>query len=302
MNADGSGLTNLTHSPARDMAPDWSPDGGLIAFCSDQEGPSQIFLIRPDGTDLHRLTQAIDDCGNPSWSAPIWSPDGQWIAITSAPGGTFPDATLDVFIIRADGSEVVNLTNHPAADMAVSWSPDSTRLAFASDRDGNEEVYILSIDGSDLTRLTDNPARDGAPAWSPDGARILFISNRDGNWEVYSVGAVGSDEARLTDDPGSDLNPAWSPDGREIAFTSGRSGNTDIYRMDADGTGLINVTNSPERETWFAWAPNGQRLLASTCTGDCLSADTQWATWVVATDGSTRVEILGAAGGFTWEP
>jgi Tol biopolymer transport system component len=302
VNADGSGLVNLTDSPARDMYPDWSADGNLIAFCSDQEGPSQIFLMRPDGTEIRRLTTAIDDCGNPSWSTPIWSPDGEWIAISSAPGGTYPETPLDIFLVRADGSEVLNLTDHPANEGGASWSPDSTRLAFTSDRDRNEEIYVENVDGSALTRLTENPARDGAPAWSPDGAKIVFVSNRDGNWEVYSITAVGSDVARLTNDPGSDLNPVWSPDGRQIAFTSDRSGNGEIYRMDPDGGNVVNLTNSPEREAWFAWAPDGESLAVSTCTGDCLSADTRWSTWRIPIDGSPRVEILAAACSFTWEP
>jgi Tol biopolymer transport system component len=302
VNADGSGLVNLTDNPARDMYPDWSPDGDLIAFCSDREGPSQVFVMRRDGTEVRRLTTAIDDCGNPSWSVPIWSPGGAWIAITSAPGGSYPEAALDLFVVRADGSEVINLTDHPAAESGPSWSPDSTRLAFTSDRDGNEEIYVVDVDGSGLTRLTENPARDGAAAWSPDSARIAFVSNRDGNWEIYTVAVDGSGVARLTNDPGSDLNPAWSPDGRQIAFTSDRSGNGEIYRMDPDGGNVVDLTNSPEREAWFAWAPDGERLAASTCTGDCLSADTRWSIWRVPLDGSPRVEILPAAGSFTWEP
>jgi Tol biopolymer transport system component len=300
--ADGSGLVNLTDNPARDMYPAWSPDGDLIAFCSDREGPSQIFLMRPDGTGVSLLTPAIDDCGNPSWSVPIWSPDGGWIAITSAPGGSFPEAALDVFVVRADGSEVINLTDHPAADSGPSWSPDGARLAFTSDREGDEEIYVVNLDGSGLTRLTENPARDGAAAWSPDSARIAFVSNRDGNWEIYTVAPDGSDVARLTSDPGSDLNPAWSPDGRQIAFTSDRSGNGEIYRMDPDGGNVVDLTNSLEREAWFVWAPDGEGLAASTCTGDCISADTRWSTWLVPLDGSPRVEILPAAGSYTWEP
>ena len=302
LNDGGSRLVNLTASPARDMYPAWSPDREFIAFCSDQEGPSQILLIRPDGTDLQPLTQAIDDCGNPSWSTPFWSPDGEWIAISSAPGGTYPETPLDIFVIRADGSEVLNLTSHPASESGASWSLDSTRLALTSDRDGNEEIYISTIDGSDLTRLTENPARDGAPAWSPDGTRILFVSDRDGNWEVYAMNADGTGQTRLTSDPGSDLSPAWSPDGLHIAFTSNRNGNTDLYRMNSDGSNQINLTNSPENEYWFAWSPDGGRLALSSCIEECQSSEARWTTSVVRSDGSSRIEILGAAASVSWEP
>jgi TolB protein len=150
--------------------------------------------------------------------------------------------------------------------------------------------------------LTDNPARDGAPAWSPDGTRIAFVSNRDGNWEIYSVRSDESDEVRLTDDPGSDLNPAWSPDGSQIAFTTDRSGNMDLFRMTLDGEDPINVTSSPDMETWFVWAPDGEAFAVSSCSGDCVSPDSHWASWRISTDGATRIQILEAAASCTWEP
>ncbi len=67
----------------------------------------------------------------------------------------------------ADGSGLTTLTDNPANDSFPAWSPDGSRIAFTSDRDGNAEVYVMNADGSDLTRLTNNPAEDDAPAWSP---------------------------------------------------------------------------------------------------------------------------------------
>ena len=69
----------------------------------------------------------------------------------------------------ADGSNQTRLTNNPASDAQPAWSPDGTKIAFNSDRDGNFEVYVMDADGSNQTRLTNNPADDGGPAWSPDG-------------------------------------------------------------------------------------------------------------------------------------
>jgi TolB protein len=69
--------------------------------------------------------------------------------------------------MSADGSNPMNLTNNSAKDTDPCWSPDGTKIAFASDRDGNLEIYTMAVDGSNITRLTDNAAEDSSPTWKP---------------------------------------------------------------------------------------------------------------------------------------
>ena len=117
------------------------------------------------------------------------------------------------------------LTHDPADDWQASWSPDSTRLAFISARDGEWEIYLMDVsDGgiagdSQLVRLTDNEVADGFPDWSPDGTRIVFSSMRDGNEEIYVMNADGSNPQRLTFNDYDESFPRWSPDGLRIAYT-----------------------------------------------------------------------------------
>jgi Tol biopolymer transport system component len=83
------------------------------------------------------------------------------------------------------------------------WTPAlkaNGKIAFVSNRDGNNEIYVMDADGSNQTRLTNNSADDSSPAWSPDGARIVFVSNRDGNFLIYTMNANGSSQTRLTND------------------------------------------------------------------------------------------------------
>ena len=76
--------------------------------------------------------------------------------------------------------------------MSPSWSPDGSRIAFASERDGSFEIYVMNADGGGQTRLTRNLESDLDPAWSPDGRSIAFTTNRDGNNELYLMSADGT--------------------------------------------------------------------------------------------------------------
>ena len=105
-----------------------------------------------------------------------------------------------------------------SSDLAPSWSPNATKIAFSSARDGNHDIYVMNADGSNRTRLTDNSAIDLNPSWSPDGSMIAFSSDRDGKmgrWtvpnEIYVMNADGSNQTRLTNNPADDTEPSWSP-------------------------------------------------------------------------------------------
>jgi TolB protein len=117
----------------------------------------------------------------------------------------------------ADGSGVTKLTDNPASDSEPAWSPDGQKLAFTSDRDGDNEVYVMNAaDGSGVTKLTDNPAFDSEPAWSPDGQKLAFTSDRDGldlgDFDVYVMNADGSGPVdRLTTSASGSRNPDWQP-------------------------------------------------------------------------------------------
>lgn len=136
-------------------------------------------------------------------------------------------------------------------------APSVSKIAFASDRDGNYEIYSMDADGGGQTRLTENSTEDLAPAWSPDSKRIAFVSNRDGNSEIYVMNADGTAQTRLTNNTADDLAPTWSPDGTKIAFVSQRDGNNEIYLMNADGSGQLNLTNNQFDDVSPAFSPDG---------------------------------------------
>ncbi len=181
------------------------------------------------------------------------------IAFVSTRDSGFDDIH-DIYVMNADGSGATNLSDNSADDFGPAWSPDGSKIAFTSNRNGGYDIYVMSADGSGVVRLTDDPAYDRSPAWSPDGTKIAFISDSDGNDNIYVMSADGSGLVGLTDDPAYDRSPAWSSDGTKIAFDSMRDGYDNIYVMNADGTGVVHLTDGPAYDRSPAWSPDGTKI------------------------------------------
>ncbi len=156
-------------------------------------------------------------------------------------------------------SVIGNFTSLGAARLNPTLT--QTKIAFASNRDGNYEIYSMNSDGSSPTRLTNNSAEDNGPSWSPDATKIAFYSLRDGEYEIYTMFADGSNPVRLTHNTQGNYVPSWSPDGTKIAFTSLRdAGLQQIYVMNADGTGQTRLTTTSTIEAAPSWSPDGSKI------------------------------------------
>ena len=155
---DGRGpMSQLTRSPAIDIAPTWSPDGDRIAFVSDRSGSPQIYVMESDGSDVRRLTfQGGYNTG------PAWSPDGRWIAYESRRDGQF-----DIWRVDPEGQKAAPLVSHPRNDEFPTWSPDGRKLAFHSDRRGVADIYIIDLNGKNSRRLTGGTGENKQPHWGP---------------------------------------------------------------------------------------------------------------------------------------
>ncbi|MBI4419320.1 MAG: PD40 domain-containing protein [Gemmatimonadetes bacterium] len=249
INADGSGLTNLTANAASYGDANWSPDGSQIAFASSRGAGFSIYRMSADGTGVVRLTDGTQDL------QPRWSPDGSRIVFNR-----YESNNSEIYVMGADGSGLRNLTNRPRADDGqASWSPDGSLIVFSSYENGDSDIYVMKADGSGLVNLTNRPtAAEGEPSWSPDGSRIAFVRSESGNSEIYAMLADGSGPVNLTNHPANDYSPAWSPAGSRIAFGRTQGGVTDIYAMNPDGSGIVRLTT----EGAFApvWSPEGDRL------------------------------------------
>lgn len=276
---DGGQITALTDRTSRDSEPDWSPDGSRIVFYSERFESGDLYTIRPDGSDLRRLTN--DANGE---SGPDWSPDGRRIAFASSKQIQADPYLIqtDLYLMDADGSNLVQLTDDAFSDGAPDWSADGKQLLFHSDRDGNMEIYVMDIDGTNLRRLTHDARRqDVLAVWQPvagsgvvivppedieppapsEPEHILFTSERSGNFEIYVMDVESGKVTNLTNHPADDVAPRWSPDGGRIAFISDRDGQWGIYLMNADGSGIsLLTTNIYQDGQDFVWSPDGRYI------------------------------------------
>lgn len=151
----------LTINNRFDGHPAWSPDNAWIAYSSDRGFRWQIYLSHTSGTWTIPMTGTTN---LRSTAYPAWSPDGSQMAFAS----TF-DGSWDIYVMQIDGSDLLQLTSHPAQDWHPTWSPNGEWIAFVSDRSDAGDIYLVRADGLELIQLTDNEAVEDFPEWSlPD--------------------------------------------------------------------------------------------------------------------------------------
>jgi dipeptidyl aminopeptidase/acylaminoacyl peptidase len=275
--AEGSSAPRPFTSGPHDSQPRWSPDGATIAFVSKRgdDEKRQLYVIPVGGGEARRLTEVDDDAGEP-----VWSPDGTRIAFTArVPDEAYEeederrrpprrfrrlqfkldnvgwtgDRRRHLFVVAADGSSApVQLTDGDFEDSHPAWSPDGSRVAFASSRGENwdledaGDVYAVDAGGGEVERLTDGDGVYWAPAFSPDGTLLAckwapggFDSPRHPQLAVVDA-ATGAGRRILTGsldrtcDPYPELRePIW--DGSRIVFSIEDRGSIHLYAVSPGG-------------------------------------------------------------------
>jgi Tol biopolymer transport system component len=264
VNADGTGLTQMTSMENGACQPSWSPDGLQFVFISPCRArgdfyetaykDSSLYVINANGTDLKSLTVVPGSDFDPSWS-----PDGRRIAFTS-----MRDGRKEIYILTVESQAVTRLTTTTGdiENSQPSWSPLGNQILYTVKRVGAYQIWSMTDTGQDNVQVVRSGQQlwDFSPIWMPDGETILFNQRNLGPSQPWLMSIRFAD--RETQNPTKLNLPTpiedvqYSPDGLWIIFDS-QDGevNRDIYFMTTTGGDRTRLTNDPNNDFDPAWRP-----------------------------------------------
>ena len=135
----------------------------------------------------------------------------------------------------------------------------TSKIAFVSNRDGNDEIYMMDYDGGGQTRITFNRIKDYMPGWAPDQRRIVYTTYKRSNPDLVIL-SLYEGKSTTVAGRGTNFSGAFSPDGKKLAFCSTMDGNAEIYTAEADGTKVRRLTINAAIETAPSWSPTGREI------------------------------------------
>jgi Tol biopolymer transport system component len=200
-------------------------------------GPAPILRASLDGTGMKTIFSSPDE--DMLWST-VQSRDGRWLYFCKGPPMAKPDANVDIWRTRSDGSDAQNLTADCSANDAFpDVSADGNRVVFRSGREGRYQIFMMDGDGKNVQRVTDGKGYHTMPAVSPDGGYVVYSSQAglfgSGGFRLFikSLNEPNSQarllEPELNDLARADMHPRFSPDGKWVVFTSSRGGLNDDW-------------------------------------------------------------------------
>jgi Tol biopolymer transport system component len=270
-------LTWPDQSSPGDSYPEFSPDAGSVAFRRGVAVSAEdIWVVPVAGGEARRVTH-----DNRGTEGHAWTADGRSVVVASRRDSSFPslwrfalsggvpvrltDSTyaghpaisrrgnrlsyvnsvndVNIWRVGVDGGEAVRLIASTMRDTSPQYSPDGSRIAFRSDRNGYDEIWTCDRDGHDAMRITNfHGPLTGSPRWSPDSQELAFDTRPQGHADIYTVRADGGQPRRLTQDSSSHVVPSWSTDGRSVYYASNQAGRWQVWRQPVAGGSAVQVT------------------------------------------------------------
>ena len=221
-----------------------------LTYTSQANRQDDLYRMSLQDGALTRLTnhRAKDSHGVPS-------PDGRAIVFNSERVGWWK-----IWTVAADGSQVRQLTNpQGGADYFPSWSPNGTRIVFATGTAGNGDIVVMNADGTGAVSIAPDNGQDNFPVWSPAGDQIAFASDRDGSWGIWLVDVAGGPARKVSGDLVA-IEPAWSPDARSLVVQGDSGEAFDLYRIHLDGSPAERLTATPHDDKRPDVSPDGKWL------------------------------------------
>lgn len=271
--AGGGDAREITSDDVRIYGLTWSADSGSIFFTSYRDvGRLNLWRVSAVGGQPEMLPT-----GSKELEGLALSPDGKTLA--------FVEETSDENIWEVTpGSAPKPVVRSARADHSQQFSPDGTRIVFASDRTGNYEIWLAEADGRNQQQLTSSGGSCGSPRFSPDGTRVIYDNQTAGSSDIYSAPVNGGTPLRLTVDGKNNSMPAWSLDGKNVFFISNRSGSDQIWKIPSGGGEPVQITRQGAFEIYPA--PDGKTIYYSKGSG-------KTGIWQVETSGGEELPVDG---------
>ena len=285
----GSGdesAVRLTNSAGVDVFPAWSPNKKFIAYISDQNGDSALWLMDANGETKRQMTgpnvevsdfrwspdsariavevvgdsrsrvSILDTEMNESSSLTVdsedarvgdWSPDGEWVVYVAREGA-------DGAIRRRNPTGVDEITIAEGQGLNPRWSRNGQFIAFSRvNEDGSVDLVVVDKDGNGESVVAAGVNGAVAHDWSPDSKLIVYVIGSDSDAEIYVTGRDGNGAKQLTSNRVEDGQPRWSADGTSILFLSDGDGSSDVYSMGKDGDRQSRLTSESELVLGADW-------------------------------------------------
>ena len=196
------------------------------------------------------------------------------------------DRNPQIYVMDSDGTNHRRLAANQAENYRPAWSPDGTKIAFVSNRNGGlHQIYLMDVTGKNPIRLTDAVWNDD-PAWSPDGKKIAFSSSPDGK-KIVHIAVMDADGNYRVKLEHHAMQPSWSPDGKEIAYVSLTDGEKEIYVIGANKRGRRRLTHDLRVKGRPSWSPDGGRIVYWSMDEESL----YFQIYVMRADGKKRVRL-----------
>ena len=253
------------------IMPAWSPSRSQIAYI----GVIVTKPLPPNPLHIYRMNLAEERVtvltfGGTENRVPLaFRPDGRNILFAFQSSFDEEIESSDIYVMDADGKNMINLTNTPEKEQFASWSPDGKQIVFdISMVAGQSAIFVMGANGQNSRRLTFEPGINGAPHWSPDGNKIAFLSSRDGTPKIYTMNTDGQNVRQITHRQRKFYGaPAWSPDGKWLAFTAGDERDWGLFLIDPHGHDETPIIRSKvsqlDGRVIFrpAWSPDSRNLI-----------------------------------------
>jgi Tol biopolymer transport system component len=214
----------------------------------------------------HRLTS------NPTDEAPAFSANGRFVAFSSITEPLGAATGRHIYVVKADGAGLRQLTSGPSFDSNPSFSPNGKQIVFERDPGaGKSHVFAINFDGTGLRQLTNGAFNDSEPVYTPSGKRIVFVSDRDHDVktdrsDIFAMAPNGANPRVLIDGPYYEKEPDTSPNGRGIVFVSNRQPGINLFVANANGRRVRQLTHN-KRDCFSgscnlspAWSPDGKHI------------------------------------------